>query len=214
MIRTLYEVFQHWSERGSVFILSDLHLDDDDCLLMDPDWIPPEEQIWIINNMVTKSDTFICLGDVGSADYASQIRAGHKVLLLGNHDKRKDYVGIFDEIYEGPLFISEKILLSHEPVFGLSWCLNIHGHDHNGIESYAEGCKHLNLAANVCGYTPVSLGKIIRNGILSDISSIHREAIDRAAERKHQREQSYKGFGMLSAEAYDCFDEERRDPMV
>lgn len=53
---------QHWSERGSVFILSDLHLDDDDCLLMDPDWIPPEEQIWIINNMVTKSDTFICLG--------------------------------------------------------------------------------------------------------------------------------------------------------
>ena len=49
MIRTLYEVFQHWSERGSVFILSDLHLNDDDCLLMDPDWIPPEEQIWIIN---------------------------------------------------------------------------------------------------------------------------------------------------------------------
>ena len=110
---------------------------------------------------------------------------------------------VFDEIYEGPLFISEKILLSHEPVFGLSWCLNIHGHDHNGIESYAEGCKHLNLAANVCGYIPVSLGKIIRNGILSDISSIHREAIDRAAERKHQREQPYKGTGMQPAEAFD-----------
>ena len=151
MIKTLYEIFQHWSAKGSVYLLSDLHLDDDDCLLMDPDWIPPEEQIWIINNKVTRNDTFICLGDVGSSDYAAQIKAGHKVLLLGNHDRRKDYKDIFDEIYEGPLFISEKILLSHEPVYGLPWCLNIHGHDHNGIEPYADGCKHLNLAANVCG---------------------------------------------------------------
>ena len=133
MIKTLYEIFQHWSAKGSVYLLSDLHLNDDDCLLMDPDWIPPEEQIGIINNKVTRGDTFICLGDVGSPEFAAQIKAGHKVLLLGNHDHRKDYKDIFDEIYEGPLFISEKILLSHEPVYGLSWCLNIHGHDHNGI---------------------------------------------------------------------------------
>ena len=87
------------------------------------------------------------------------------MLILGNHDRKKDYKDIFDEIYDGPLFIAEKILLSHEPVSGLSWCLNIHGHDHSGIEDYAEGCKHLNLAANVCGYTPVSLGKLIKDGI-------------------------------------------------
>ena len=142
--------------------------------------------------------TFICLGDVGSSDYAAQIKAGHKVLLLGNHDRRKDYKDIFDEIYEGPLFISEKILLSHEPVYGLPWCLNIHGHDHNGIEPYAEGCKHLNLAANVCGYTPVSLGLLIKGGILADISSIHRQTIDRAAERKQMKEQFYRGIEMLS----------------
>ena len=133
----------------------------------------------------------VYIGDVGSAEYAAQIRAGHKVLLLGNHDKRKDYLKIFDEIYEGPLFVSEKILLSHEPVYGLSWCLNIHGHDHNGVEAYAEGCKHLNLAANVCGYTPVSLGKLIKDGILSDIDSIHRKTIDRASERKQRKQQLY-----------------------
>ena len=107
MIKTLYEIFQHWSAKGSVYLLSDLHLNDDDCLLMDPDWIPPEEQIGIINNKVTRGDTFICLGDVGSPEFAAQIKAGHKVLLLGNHDHRKDYKDIFDEIYEGPLFISE-----------------------------------------------------------------------------------------------------------
>ena len=207
MIKTLYEVFQHWSEKGSVYILSDLHLDDDDCLLMDSEWIPPEEQIWIINNKVTKSDTFICLGDVGSPEYAARIKAGHKVLLLGNHDKRKNYTGIFDEIYEGPLFISEKILLSHEPVYGLSWCLNIHGHDHNSSGLYFSGCKHLNLAANVCGYTPVSLGKLIKEGILADIDSLHRITIDKAAAGKYMRENYHKVFDELPEDFLEALDE-------
>lgn len=116
MIPTLYEPFRHWSEGGSIFILSDLHFD--------------------------------------------------------------------DEVYAGPLFIADKILLSHEPVYGLSWCLNIHGHDHNNVEKYREDCKHINLAANVCGFTPVNLGKLIKDGILSDIEGIHRKIIDRATERK------------------------------
>ena len=142
MIATLYPIFRRWSEKGSVYLLSDPHFADSDCKLMDPDWIPPEEQVRIINDLVKKNDTFICLGDVGSREYAAQIKAGHKVLLLGNHDRKKDYKDIFDEIYDGPLFIAEKILLSHEPVYGLSWCLNIHGHDHWGIEEYRDGCRH------------------------------------------------------------------------
>ena len=56
------------------------------------------------------------------------------------------------------------------------------------MEDYREDCKYLNLAANVCGYTPVSLGKIIKDGILSDVPSIHRMTIDRAVEKKVQRE--------------------------
>ena len=91
----LYEAFQRWSDNGSVYILSDLHLGDQDCLSMDPDWISPEEQIRIINNMIWKNDTFICLGDVGSPEYAEQIRTPRKVLLLGNHDRRNDYKGVF-----------------------------------------------------------------------------------------------------------------------
>ena len=49
---------------------------------------------------------------------------------------------------------------------------------------YKDGCKHLNLAANVCGYTPINLGKIIKSGILSDIDSIHRVTIDHAIAKK------------------------------
>ena len=118
MIKTLYPIFQYWSEKGSVYLLSDTHFADSDCKMMDPDWISPEEQVSIINGLVKKNDTFICLGDVGSREFAAQIKAGHKVLILGNHDRKKDYKDIFDEIYDGPLFIAEKILLSHEPVSG------------------------------------------------------------------------------------------------
>ena len=184
MILTLYEPFRHWSDGGSVYILSDLHFDDEDCRLMNSGWVTTEEQLAIINKTVGKGDTFICLGDVGNAKYIPMIKARKKILLLGNHDAKGAYRDVFDEIYTGPLFIAEKILLSHEPVYGLPWCLNIHGHDHNKVETYREGCKHINLAANVCNYTPVNLGKLIKDGILSDIESIHRKTIDRQIEKK------------------------------
>ena len=108
----------------------------------------------------------------------------HENFSISARYKKKDYKGLFDEIYDGPLFIAEKVLLSHEPVYGLPWCLNIHGHDHSNMKAYREGCKHLNLAANVCDYMPVSLGKLIKDGILSDIQGIHRMTIDRASEKK------------------------------
>lgn len=188
MIATLYEPFRHWSEGGSVYILSDLHFDDENCKLMNPDWVSPKEQIEIINKTVMKNDTFVCLGDVGNPEYLKEIKAKKKILLTGNHDVKALYKEYFDEIYTGPIFIAEKILLSHEPIHGLSWCLNIHGHDHNQNEPYADGCKYLNLSANVCGYTPFNLGKAIKEGLLSDIPSLHRMTIDGAIERKSKNE--------------------------
>lgn len=179
MIEALYEPFRHWSDSGSVYIISDTHFNDKNCRKIDPNWIATKEQITIINSIVGKSDTFICLGDVGDPLCIPQIHAGRKVLLLGNHDAPGACRSVFDEVYAGPLFISEKILLSHEPVWGLPWCLNIHGHDHSNVEAYAEGCKHLNLASNVCDYTPINLGKLIKSGILSDIRNIHRMVIDK-----------------------------------
>lgn len=184
MITTLYEVFRHWSQKGAVYILSDLHLDDENCKLMDKNWISPEEQIKIINKTVHKYDTFICLGDVGAPEYISKIKAYKKVLILGNHDSRGKYTDYFNEIYAGPLFISEKILLSHEPIFGIDWCLNIHGHDHSLPQIKDE--THINLAANVCNYTPVSLSEIIKSGVLKEIPGIHRVTIDDAIKHSHK----------------------------
>ena len=164
-----------------MWLISDTHFDDFDCKYMDPNWPSPEEHIANIASHIGKFDTLIHLGDVGDPTYMDRVRC-RKVLITGNHDKGTAvYEPYFDEIYTGPLFIGEKILLSHEPVFGLPWCRNIHGHNHDGV--ITDGC-HINLAANVVGYKPLSLGRLIQYGALSGFGGIHRDTVDRINKEK------------------------------
>lgn len=191
MIEQLYEPFRHWSNTGSVYIMSDPHFDDQDHLEMAPEWLKAEETLARINVVVKGGDTFVCLGDVGKPEYAKRIKAKKKILITGNHDdKPRIFKDIFDEIYTGPLFIADRILLSHEPVRGLEFCLNIHGHVHSQRDPFDDEGHYLNLAADMCDFTPVSLGKLIKQGVLSKITHIHRDTIDRAAERKSERIQN------------------------
>lgn len=235
MIKTLYPIFQKWSEKGSVYIMSDTHFGDSDCKLMNPDWPVPEEYIKKINN-ISKNDTIIHLGDVGNPKWIAQIK-GYKVLIMGNHDKGRSnyerkitkfdydfptlkdaqmakrcgdisyfvhnmdvdvYEGyvdnhLFDEVYEGPLFISDKIVLSHEPlcvtagITGNPIAFNIHGHDHSG-EYYNDG-YHLNCAANIQDYGLVNLKGVIEQGLISNtnIKNIHREIIEKARRKSDDR---------------------------
>ena len=181
MIKSLYPKFQSWSERGSVYLYSDPHFEDDD---MDNhfNYAPPEHQINNINKTVTRSDYLIILGDCGNPCYFEQIKCKNIVILLGNHDQSATkFLPYAKEIYTGPLFVGEKILLSHEPIFGIEeFCVNIHGHVHCGKHRYS---GHLNVAADVIDYKPISLGKIIKDGLLADIPGIHRVTIDRASEK-------------------------------
>lgn len=89
---------------------------------------------------------------------------------------------LFDEVYEGPVMIGEKLILSHEPV-DIPWAFNIHGHDHTG----AKRKNHLNVCADVIGYTPVNMNQFMKSGALSHIETIHRETIDKATIRKAKR---------------------------
>ena len=198
MIKTLYETFQHWSDKGSVWLYSDPHFDDNES--EDYGWIPTEERIKRINAKVHKNDTLICLGDCGNIERFKELKCKYKVLIMGNHDdhgihyymnrkiteiysvdeysakevrqilsekypncnieivEQMDFhepfhywlgivdLGLFKEVYSGPLFISDKILLSHEPVIGLYYCLNIHSHSHQGQYEWTDifDGKHLN----------------------------------------------------------------------
>lgn len=191
MIPTLYDKFKPWSANGSIYIISDTHFEDADCKLMDSNWISPQEHIDNIKKYVHKNDTLIHLGDVGNPEWLNQIKA-YKVLIMGNHDQSATKFKLyFDEIYTGPLFIAEKILLSHEPIINGSTWFNIHGHDHNKLsytewrtnQSFAESWNELNLAANVVDYQVYNLGNGIKNGLLSYVDGIHRLTIDKASKK-------------------------------
>lgn len=188
MIDTLYDKFKPWSAKGSVYIISDTHFEDEDCKLMDVNWIEPQEHINIIKKTVHKCDTLIHLGDVGNPKWLEQIKA-YKVLVMGNHDQSATkFKSYFNEVYTGPLFIAEKILLSHEPIINGAMWFNIHGHDHNikswrNNDSFAESWNELNLASNVVDYKVYNLGKSIKNGLLSYVDGMHRLTIDKASNK-------------------------------
>ena len=90
---------------------------------------------------------------------------------------------LFDEVYEGPLMIAEKLILSHEPI-DVPWAFNIHGHDHSGRKTDK---RHLNVCADVIGYTPVNMNQFMKSGALAHIETLHRDTIDAATQKKKKR---------------------------
>ena len=181
MLPQLYKCFQHWSASGSVYIYSDPHFEDSDCKTIDATWPAPAEQIAKINAKIHKGDTLIILGDIGNPKWIKQIKAHYKILIAGNHDAGlSNYKDCFDEIYGGPLFIGEKILLSHEPI-DISFGLCIHGHCHSAKGLY-DGKNKFNVCSNTVGFEPQNLSEIIKAGFLKRVETIHRLTIDKANE--------------------------------
>ncbi len=190
MIETLYDCFKHWSEKGSVYIYSDPHFADEEMKYLRKNYIGDEEQIARINSVAHKNDTLIILGDCGDLDYIDRLKAGYKVLVMGNHDESiKEARKHFDEVYSGALIIAQKIMLSHEPLY-VKGVMNNHGHDHSYREIYCSSeytaMAHMNLCAERIDYTPFNLGKFIKEGGLSHIDSIHRLTIDNATQKKEK----------------------------
>lgn len=183
-IAGLYKIFDHWHKEGSLWIISDFHFDDEELAAGVPGRPTAEEFVKHINAKCGRKDTLICLGDVGNIDWVKQLRAKHKVLIMGNHDAgRTNYEGVFDEVYEGPLMIAEKLILSHEPV-DVPWAFNIHGHDHTGRKTDK---RHMNVCADVIGYTPVNMNQFMKSGALAHIETLHRDTIDTATQKKKKR---------------------------
>lgn len=93
---------------------------------------------------------------------------------------------LFDLVFTGPLMISPKLILSHEPVGLLGgWAMNIHGHIHNRMER--NSICHYNVCADCHDYLPLNLNQFLKSGALSKVSSIHRQTIDEATARCKKR---------------------------
>lgn len=95
---------------------------------------------------------------------------------------------LFDEVYEGPLMISEKLILSHEPV-DVPWAFNLHGHDHTGRKSDE---RHFNVCADVIDYTPLNFNQFMKSGALSKIETIHRQTITLATKKSRKKKKKNK----------------------
>lgn len=176
MHKNLYECFKHWYHGGQIYFISDPHFNDEETKRLRKNYIEDEEQIRRINSVVRKNDTLIILGDVGDKEWVKKLK-GYKVLVLGNHDKgASTYKGYFDEVYEGVLTISDKIILSHEPV-DFKYAFNIHGHTHDNKQF--QDNRHLNVCVEWIDYRPISLKEIVKSGKLKGIPNIHRECIDK-----------------------------------
>jgi calcineurin-like phosphoesterase family protein len=88
---------------------------------------------------------------------------------------------LFDEVYEGPLMIAEKLILSHEPIPNLNWAMNIHGHIHN--RHHKNDKYHFNVCCDAIGYLPINFNQWMKQGYLSNIEPLHRITIDKATKR-------------------------------
>ena len=186
----IYKCFQHWGEKNGVFITSDTHFGDEELKAGIPGRPSDEELVKMINSTVGRTGTLIHLGDVGDIKTMKKIR-GYKILICGNHDAGKtNYEEVFDEIYTGALIIGEKIILSHEPLPGITWAMNIHGHDHtaNGNQDKF----HTNACLDASGYKLISLNQFLKNGATSKIQTIHRTTINKASKRKGDKAKCQK----------------------
>lgn len=191
----LYPCFKHLVIYNTIWIYSDPHFNDEDAALYRRDYIGDDEQVKRINSKVGKKDVIFILGDIGDVEYVKKIK-GYKILVMGNHDRGKSYYQrkivdgvdnhLFDEVYSGVVVLNEKLLLSHEPVSGLPFIFNIHGHNHIDFSRKKDKTR-LNVCAEYINYTPISINSLYKNGMLKDVISIHRLAIEEAKEIKKRQ---------------------------
>ena len=92
---------------------------------------------------------------------------------------------LFDEVFSGPIMVSEKLILSHEPVEELDWCMNIHGHTHD--RNIVNDKYHFNVCADGIGYIPINFNKWMKDGHLAKIQSLHRQTINEATDRRRRK---------------------------
>ena len=191
MTYELYPAFKHWMpENGNIWFYSDPHFGDEESWLLRKKFVRDIDnveafdnlQIATINKTCGKNDTLVILGDVGNIEYVKRLKAKKKILILGNHDQGASYyANVFDEVYAGPVIIAERLILSHEPI-NFPYAVNIHGHDHSNC-GFKDGL-HINCCAEYINLTPICLSHIVKSGLLKNTINIHREAIEKAKDRK------------------------------
>ena len=76
--------------------------------------------------------------------------------ILGNHDAAAnipEFEQYFDYVHKYPVWLSQKLVISHFPVAVYPDTINIHGHLHS---SKLQDINHINASIHVTGYKPIT----------------------------------------------------------
>jgi calcineurin-like phosphoesterase family protein len=124
------------------------------------------------NSTVKPGDKVYHLGDVAFGPKGHMVKimkrlAGHKRLVLGNHDRdaAKDYLEVFDDLYSSRLL--DHILFTHIPVHPDSisgkTMANVHGHLHSNSHRMPNELPcppYLNICVELTDYRPLSFDEV------------------------------------------------------
>ena len=129
------------------------------------------------------------LGDFGNLDYLWVFdKFAHNGItinfILGNHDKVEDIPKIqmyCDNVYEYPLFLSQKLVISHFPVAVYGDSINIHGHLHG---AKLRDKNHINASIHVANYNPITSKQLA--AIYSQIPKFNRRFLYEPYAADHQ----------------------------
>lgn len=107
--------------------------------------LQPQDELWVLGDW----------GDIHWLYLISQFKC-RTHFVFGNHDCRADkelFEAAFDEVHDYPVYLSDKLVVSHEPVGTWDSCVNIHGHLHGSVLNKP---NYLNASVHVANYNLVS----------------------------------------------------------
>lgn len=166
------------STNGNIYIIADTHFGDDSSIFryerrpFQDELSMNETMIRRWNETVNSDDTVYHLGDFScglsyeeTAKIVQQLN-GHKILIMGNHDKDftvKEWMDIgFEEVYTMPVIFQGFYMLSHEPLY-VTWnspYTNLFGHVHNNPAYRDVSARSYCVCVERTNYAPVSFESI------------------------------------------------------
>lgn len=212
---------------SNVYFISDTHFGSEKLIKIEnrPFSSVDEMNYAIINNWnqtVGKDDTVIHLGDVAYEDIdyfklshiINQLN-GHKILIMGNHDKyttKKYWESVFHEVYDYPIIYNHWYMLSHEPLYMNAHMpyVNIFGHVHSNPTYKDYSCSGFCACVERIGYKPINF-TYIQYLIKISKDSCNIPPIERAKEifKKADKKNGFRLDEDLNMTVLDQYDIEK-----
>lgn len=120
-----------------------------------------DQVFYDLSQKIRENDEFWFLGDWGDLSHLWVVdllnqKSAETHMILGNHDAASnipEFKKYFAYVHQYPVYVSNKLVFSHEPVATWDSVLNVHGHLHGCI---LNSPNYINASIHVANYKPVT----------------------------------------------------------